>query len=369
MQVSSGAMSYNQAIREAIKDVASKGLSTINFANGRHDQLDVAVRRSVLTGVAQTTGQMQWARADEMGCDLVQTTAHAGARPTHQVWQGKVFSRSGRDTEYPPFVESTDYGSVTGLMGANCRHHFYPFFKGISENAYRQATLDDMANKTVTYEGEKMSQYDASQMQRGIERKIRYWKRQASALEAAGLDNTGEVAQVKAWQAKMRGFVKQTGLRRQSEREQVLSNAHSSKNIKTAPSLSDIQNLPVDKVLEIGELDRDVVSAWTNQVDGNTTIILTGKQRDHYLKRHEEMRPHEGRLIDAVLSPDEVHRNKKDMMMAIFYKEIDPDHYFRAAVLLQQSPGNLKHSILSYRIAGIEEVLDGRKNGRVAWRK
>jgi|GEM_PF-3918387 len=116
-------------------------------------------------------------------------------------------------------------------MGANCRHHFYPFFKGISENAYRQATLDDMAGKTVTYEGKKMSQYDASQVQRGIERKIRYWKRQASALEAAGLDNAGEVVQVKAWQAKMRGFVKQTGLKRQPEREGIYKPENPKKTI------------------------------------------------------------------------------------------------------------------------------------------
>lgn len=220
MQVSTGAMSYDQAIRAAVKDVASQGLTTIDYASGRTDQLDVAMRRTVLTGVSQTTGQLQTARADEMGCDLVQTSAHAGARPTHQVWQGKVFSRSGTNKKYPPFSE-TGYGEVDGLMGINCRHSFYPFFEDISENAYKEADVESLNDKTVKLDGEKTPMYDATQVQRGIERKIRDWKRQAGALEAAGLDNETELIKVKEWQAKMRDFIKETQLQRQRVREQI----------------------------------------------------------------------------------------------------------------------------------------------------
>jgi hypothetical protein len=540
MQVTSGAMSYDQAIRAAVKSVAAEGISTIDFASGRRDPLDVAMRRTVLTGVAQTTGNLQMARADEMGTDLVQTSAHAGARPTHEVWQGQVFSRSGTNPKYPDFVSSTDYGSVTGLCGINCvlgdtivsgavasvfdrrkysgeivvihtaggkelsvtpnhkiltrqgwinadlltnrdyvisrgtgnrtldsspnhdnspssiqevfsslseivgvfpgsprdfhgdgsdsnvniifanrllgnrrdisiaeqfiqgffgstgkssgsffsegalaeigvssfhspngimrgfrysqatflpgagqpdthgfgaigsdgntmlseafgdnefrtselqsnsplrhagiiemddfffvqgkptfnprspsrepqfgkalldsagdtsemlsdigfphspyieldkiifierkqltsthvynlqsetgwyyangiithncRHSFYPFFEGISENAYSEADRQELADKTVNLDGKEVSQYQASQVQRGIERKIRDWKRQAGALEAAGLDNTTEAAKVSQWQAQMRDFIKQTKLQRQRVREQI----------------------------------------------------------------------------------------------------------------------------------------------------
>jgi hypothetical protein len=156
-----------------------------------------------------------------MGCDLVQTSAHAGARPTHEVWQGKVFSRSGTNPNYPDFVIETGYGEVDGLCGINCRHSFYPFFEGISENAYSEETLNDMADKTVNLDGEKVGQYEASQVQRGIERHIRDWKRQAGALEAASLDNAAEVAKVREWQAQMRDFIKQTKLMRQRVREQI----------------------------------------------------------------------------------------------------------------------------------------------------
>jgi hypothetical protein len=226
MQVSSGAMSYQQAIRAAVKQVAGQGLSVIQFG-GRSDQLDVAMRRAVLTGINSTVGNMQMARADEMGVDLVQTSAHAGARnkgagpANHESWQGKVFSRSGASREYPDFRATTGYGTGAGLGGWNCRHSFYPFFPDLSENAYEQATLDEYAGRTVTYNQQEMSFYDATQEQRAIERKIRYWKRQASALEAAKVNNLPEVEAVKFYQGKMREFIRQTGLVRQRVREQI----------------------------------------------------------------------------------------------------------------------------------------------------
>lgn len=153
MQISSGALDYNTAIREAVSEVARKGVDVIYFASGHRDTIDVAMRRAVLTGVNQTTGEMQLARADEMGAELMQTSAHIGARnkgvglANHEGWQGKVFSLKGATKEYPNFEEVTGWGTVTGLGGINCRHSFYPFYKGISKNAYDQATLNEYASK------------------------------------------------------------------------------------------------------------------------------------------------------------------------------------------------------------------------------
>jgi hypothetical protein len=220
LQVSSGAMSYDQAIRQAVKIVGDSGLP-VTYPTGHVDKLDVAMRRTVLTGVGQTTGELQMTRAQEMGQDLVETSAHIGARPSHALWQGKIFSRSGTDPKNPSFVAETGYGTGAGLGGWNCRHSFYPFFAGISKNAYDQATRDAFANKTVTYQGKEISAYDASQIQRKYERAIRYWKRQAGMLESASLDATAELQKIRDYQARLRSFVKQTGMRRQSVREQI----------------------------------------------------------------------------------------------------------------------------------------------------
>ena len=120
MQISSGAFDYNTAIKAAVRRTAEEGLKVINYASGRQDQLDVAIRRCVLTGVNQTVGVLQERRADEMNSDLVQTTAHIGARPEHEIWQGRIFSRSGAHPKYPDFVTETGYGTATGLLGINC---------------------------------------------------------------------------------------------------------------------------------------------------------------------------------------------------------------------------------------------------------
>ena len=227
MQVTTGTMSYDQAIRAAIKQAAVDGLEIIDYATGSKSQLDVAMRRTVLTGVAQTANQLQETRADEVGSDLVAVSAHAGARNTgvgpvnHASWQGKIYSRSGTSKKYPDFVERTGYGTGEGLGGWNCRHSFYPFFEGLSNNAYSKQDVRDLNKQKRTLEGEKISLYDATQKQRSIERQIRLWKRQEQALSAAGLSHPMETAKVSQWQAAMRSFISQTKLNREYVREQI----------------------------------------------------------------------------------------------------------------------------------------------------
>ena len=228
LQITSGTFSYQEAIRNAVYSVSRGGLPVITYPSGRQDQIDVAVRRATLTGVGQTTGQLQIARMNEMGTILVQTSAHIGARnrgegyENHESWQGRVFSRSPLNTEYQDFVSTTGLGTVTGLNGVNCRHSFYPFFEGISENAYKAETLKAYEDKTVTYNGRELSVYEATQIQRSIERKIRQAKRDMNALKAVELPYDTELSKLRQYQAQMRGFIAQTDLQRQSFREQVL---------------------------------------------------------------------------------------------------------------------------------------------------
>jgi hypothetical protein len=226
LAVSSGALDYNTAIRRAVKSVGESGLMVV-YPSGARSALDVATRRAVLTGVGQTAGRLQWQRADEMGVDLVQVSAHVGARNTgegyanHESWQGKIYSRSGLHQKYKHFETETGYGTGEGLHGYNCRHSFYPFFEGISKDAYDKATRDEAQNKTVTYNGKQISAYEASQIQRAYERRVRYFKRQQLALEAAKLDAARETAKIKAWQARLRDLIKQTGRNREYVREQI----------------------------------------------------------------------------------------------------------------------------------------------------
>ena len=233
MQITSGAFDYNTAIRTCIRDLAQKGIAYITYPSGHTDYLDVAVRRAALTGVGQTCGEMQIALADEMDCDLVEVTAHNGARPEHAVWQGKVYSRSGKSTKYPDFVKSTGYGTGAGLKGWNCRHDFFPFFED-SEPAYTQKELAEFENRQVTYNGEKMTEYEATQKQRAMERRIRATKRELAGYDAgigAATDDSlkselqtafnKKSILLKRKEAVLKDFTKQTGLTRDRSREQV----------------------------------------------------------------------------------------------------------------------------------------------------
>lgn len=327
MQVSTGAMSYGQAIREAVKDVASKGLKVIHIG-GRREQLDVAMRRTVLTGVNQTTGELSIERAEEMGQDLVAVSAHIGARnkgegpANHESWQGKVYSRSGTNPKYGNFYEVTGYGTGEGLLGWNCRHSMYPFFEGISENAYSKAELDSYAAKTVTYNGQEMSFYDATQKQRAMEREIRKAKREEAALEAAGLDTSEESQRVRDLQAKMRDFTRQTGLQRQGERERtnelitdVLHGGESNMTVDPVETDRDMSLAKEGKLFDLNSKETekiytmpiDLTERYTNEELKADSIDLGMKQKLHILKAHPDhakwLMINQDKILQAIKSP------------------------------------------------------------------
>jgi len=221
MQIVTGGMDYQRAIKNAIYGLAGNGLESIRYPSGHVDYLDVATRRATLTGANQTAAEIQLANMQQIGTDLVETTAHPGARPTHAKWQGQIFSISGTHPVYPSFRETTGYGTGPGLCGWNCRHSFFPFFEGLSDEAYPHDKRREYNTATVDYNGEKINLYDATQQQRYLERKIREWKRRLSASEAAGLDTAKEKQKVRQWQAVQRDFINQTGLRRDYFRERA----------------------------------------------------------------------------------------------------------------------------------------------------
>lgn len=198
LQVSSGVLSYQEAVKKAILTTAKDGV-TVLYPSGHVDKVDVAVRRSVLTGVNQTAAKMSMQYCEESGCDYVETTAHSGARPSHEAWQGQVFCISGKDKKYRPFSD-TGYGTGAGLCGWNCRHSFHVFFPGISVPAYTQAMLDDYNAKKYEYDGQQLTDYECSQIQRSQERAIRETRRQLTACDAArkAADDKGLKEQLQA---------------------------------------------------------------------------------------------------------------------------------------------------------------------------
>ena len=58
MQVTGGFLSYQEAVRRAIRDAAGEGTSVL-YPSGHVDKLDVAVRRAVVTGVNHSCRKSQ----------------------------------------------------------------------------------------------------------------------------------------------------------------------------------------------------------------------------------------------------------------------------------------------------------------------
>ncbi len=244
LQVSSGAFDYKTAIKRAVDGLAVR-MNGVTYPSGHRDTLEVAVRRAVLTGVNQTAARLQLARADEMGCEFVEVTAHAGARPEHALWQGKVYHRGGAVTyqgvRYGDFEAATGYGTGPGLCGWNCRHNFYPFFPGLSAPNYSQEQLDAFNAKEVTYGGKQYTRYEISQMQRALERRVRRFKRQYLAEDAAGVDATAAAVKLRAARKDLKDFVQATGGRNDSARTSVSGFGHSQASKATAVARKEIE--------------------------------------------------------------------------------------------------------------------------------
>ena len=240
MQIDSGVISYNQAITNSIKQLADSGLKTVSYETGHVDQIDVAARRAVMTGVSQLNSRYAEQSMDYIETDLVETEAHAGARDidgpkgweNHKAWQGKVYRWREYTLKYPgtskgdyqDFAERCGIGDVQGIGGANCRHTWFPFAEGVSERTWTDEQLAHMDDKLgCTYDGRTYSAYEATQMQRRLEREIRKQKRRKKALEAYGLSDDKKAANARLIRLnkKYREFSKTAGLPEQRERVKV----------------------------------------------------------------------------------------------------------------------------------------------------
>ena len=227
MFTSTGVKSYTQAILDEIKNISKQG-AIIQYPSGARRSVESAVRTNIVTAINQNCGKLQELRADELGWDLMELTAHSGARPSHAEWQGKIVSRSGQKGYLS--LRDIGYGEATGFKGINCRHDWYPYYKG-STRTYTQKELNKWKNEKVEYNGKKISKYEATQKQRAFERKIRQDKKDLKAQQAILTSNNkdidieqvqNEIRNIKATQkdhnAQLNDFLNQTGLRKDNSR-------------------------------------------------------------------------------------------------------------------------------------------------------
>ena len=232
LKVESGAISYWQAIKDAVRELASGGLRVVDYESGHRDHVDVAARRAVMTGVSQLCSKYAEQAAEYLETPYYEVSAHAGARnvpgrspwSSHKEWQGKVYSARSGDI-YPNIYEVCGLGAVDGLEGANCRHRRFPWVEGVSERTYNDEQLEHIDDGLgCTFDGKIYTAYEATQEQRKVERTIRKLKREKAAYKAAGLheNETAVNIRLRRLNAKYKAFSAAAGLPEQRERMKVL---------------------------------------------------------------------------------------------------------------------------------------------------
>lgn len=210
----SGSMSYSQAIKNAINDLGNRGITTLTYLDTtggiRNYSIEATVRRDVLTATRKMNHELTEDVIKELQPEKLYLSEHLFCRPEHFSWQGTIINTD-------ELVDITDYGSITGLGGINCKHYFEPYFG------------DEDGKDLKTYSKEECDYaYDMQQHQRYLERGIRKWKRKRQMFEKMGLNEEAEYCKDKQleWTGRLDTYVdmfESIPMKRDFTREQIAS--------------------------------------------------------------------------------------------------------------------------------------------------
>lgn len=333
MQVSSGAFSYQDAIRMAVRNLADGG-AYVTYPTGHRDRIDVAVRRCVLTGVGQTAAAVAKKRAEDSGCRYMELTAHGGARPEHARWQGQLVQIQGKRTRkiidgLKVFtLEEIGYGDGRGFKGWNCRHNWHPYYPGLSTPNYTPEQIARLDEKSISYNGEKYTAYEISQMQRKGERKVRTLKRRAAALEEAAKNTDNPVlkqslnddfsavsVRLKDAEKTLKDFCRQTGQRRDAFREQVNGFGRSTAQ-RAVQAAAEKKRLTID--WDSGKIDTEVFRKSLQK-----GYVKTKVEKNKQIK-HTYNKQWKNQVKQAVQSFSNPDPKKRQTPRSVLRKDIDP---------------------------------------------
>jgi hypothetical protein len=219
LEVASGTFDYNSTLKKVVSEMIKSGVRSVDYETGWSNRIEVAARRALMTGITQVTNHINDRNAEELGTDKFEVSWHSTARPSHAEWQGRVYTKK-------QLVDICGLGSVTGLMGANCYHSYYPFIEGVSERQYTDEQLDEMnksENKPKKYLDKEYTAYEATQRQRELETLMRAQRRKIKLFKSGGVDEDSELIvnakiQYQDTMRKYKLFSKFMGLPQQMER-------------------------------------------------------------------------------------------------------------------------------------------------------
>lgn len=260
-RVNTGTMTTERALHSAVRKLEREGIPIITYQNASTgivtvaNKVDVAVRQHIRTQIAQDGARMTLERMERGEVTLVEVSSHEDSRPSHAAWQGQVYSLHGEveidGHKYADFYEATRYGSVDGLLGANCRHSFGPYRHG-APRAYEQNPQHPSG-----LEGSEV--YELEQQQRYLERRIREAKRELRGAQQV-YDKTGSL------ESRTNLLKAQSTLK---ERQSAMRDLISDANAKAKPGTTVLTRRP----------NRE----WAGDMPKGTAIKASGRKVDEFL--------------------------------------------------------------------------------------
>lgn len=231
-----GAFDYGSVLRRVVTQLTNSGLRKIEYGSGYASRVEVAARRAVMTGVANLTGEIADYNAKKLGTEYFEVEWHVGARPTHAVWQGQVWTKE-------QLYSVCGLGTVTGLLGANCYHTYYPFFPGISRRNWSDDWLEEQnrkESKPKEFRGKEYTLYEAKQRQRQMETAMRAQREKVQMLQNGGADRQEVMLQKAKYQGQLNEyavFSRKMGLKEERERIYIDGRGKIATNNKTQNKL------------------------------------------------------------------------------------------------------------------------------------
>ena len=397
-QIATGAFDYNTVLRNTVKEMTNSGLRYIDYDSGYSSRVSVAVRRAVLTGYNQVVANINESNAEKLETNYFETTYHSGARPSHQPWQGRVYSKE-------ELVSVCGLGTVTGLCGANCYHNYYPFIKGVSERTYTDEELDRMNqedNEKREFRGKSYTKYEALQRQRKLETIMRAERQEIKLLTEGGADendimsanarynktsdeyarlskamnlpqqrqrvNIDGLGNIGAKLDKSSKVVKSNGTKTTDNGVHKLSdsgdNTNFEKTIQNSKSNIEKSNdsgmikakdsnnneTVVDDVHKIGKINIDIYKCVTEDITTDE-VIITEKQIQHIKERHpNDYEMYFNYAKEIVENPDYVLQANKPYTAFILKHIVENGKNYQIILRLKTSddPNEYKNSIITF---------------------
>lgn len=185
LSVSQGKQPYQEAIKDALEQLAGSGL--VQYKSGKTKRLDSAVRMNMLEGMRTLSNELQNQFGREYGADGIEISVHTNPADDHAEVQGRQFSfeeyKKLQNGEVAQDYQGNKYelgksknGSFRPISTLNCYHYIFNIVLGVNNPEYTDKELKTIIKeneKGFTFEGKHYTNYEGTQLQRQIELAIR----------------------------------------------------------------------------------------------------------------------------------------------------------------------------------------------------